>query len=225
MRDTVIVNSAYGKWYPQGQQRLNDSLDKTGYTGDKLLFTNDKINHYFKEHNLYTTKSAALFEAKKRGYRYILWLDCSLWAVKNTDKFFDLIKSEGYYFMRSGHNCAQTTNDHAARVSGFTHDELYLLPELWSCIFGFDLHNEQASKCFDLFLEYSEKGVFDGSREFNRSECSDSRFKFSRQDQTALSLAVHKCGITNIYRPNTHVIQDAKDGNDNDNTYFRMRGL
>lgn len=224
-KDKVIVNSAIGKWYPKGQDRLIKSLDEVGYTGDRLMFRNNPINEFYDPSNPYTTKTASLFEALREGCRYILWVDCSIWAVQNIEGFFDIIKNDGYYFMRSGHNCSQTTNDHACKVSGFTHDELEKLPELWSCIFGFDTQHEQGKKVLELFIEYSLKGVFNGDRTFNRAECSDHRFKFSRQDQTALSLAVHKVGITNIHHPNIHILQDAEGKPNNENTYFRMRGM
>jgi len=36
----VIVNCGIGAWYPRGQARLKESLDKQGYTGDTLFYTN-----------------------------------------------------------------------------------------------------------------------------------------------------------------------------------------
>jgi len=222
--DKVIINSAIGKWYPRGQQRLLNSIENCQYDGDVLFYTNEPINEYYKQYNPYTTKASALYEAIKMGYKYILWIDCSIWAIGDIDKFFDNVKGEGY-FIKSGYNCAQTTNQHACNVSGYTYDELEKLPELWSCMFGFDMTNEKSKRCAELFLEYSTMGVFDGSREYNPTESSDSRFLFSRQDQTSLSLAYHKCGINNAFEPNYHIVQDINRNEINNNTYFLMRGM
>ncbi len=228
MKDFVIINSAVGEWWTHGQDRLRKSLIDVGYDGDVMFFKNEQINGFYNPDNVYTTKAAALHEAIQYGYKYILWVDCSFWAIKNPKGVFDKIKKEHGYFLKSGYNCAQTTNDKAAKLSGYTHDELELLPELWSCMFGFDMTFGPSRILANQFLAYMVQGAAEGDREHNAAECSDPRFMFSRQDQTALSLAFHTCGWKTLNEPGvdmaSHTMFD--DGTPiGEGIQFLMRGM
>lgn len=228
MKDHVIINSAVGEWWTLGQDRLRKSLGNVGYDGDVMFFKNEQINGFYNPKNVYTTKAAALHEAIQYGYKYILWVDASFWAIENPKRIFEKLKKDHGYFLRSGWNCAQTTNDKAAKLAGFTHDQLEQLPELWSCMFGFDMTDGDSMDFANRFLRYMVQGAADGYREYNPAECSDPRFLFSRQDQTALSLAFHKSKWQNLNEPGVDMASHAnfEDGTPiSEGIQFLMRGM
>lgn len=196
----VIINAAIGSWYPKGTDRLLKSLKEQQWSYDILSWKNESINEFFKPKYPYTIKAAAFAEAMWRGYTNILWLDCSVWAVKKPDKFADIIEDEGGYFWKSGYNLAQTATDADLSWAGITRDEAERMPEVASNMFGINLNCEKGKVFLNYFLDACNHGVFNSSRHHDNAS-SDERFLFGRQDQTAASLSFHKAGFTKIYEP------------------------
>lgn len=229
-----IINGAVGSWYPQGQKRLMNSLVYYGYAGQvlRIVFEPKDIpvmDGIYDPVCPYTIKAHLLKRAMEMGYRQILWLDCSIWAIQNPNPFFDVIKERGAYLMTSGYNARQTTSDKCADIFGYTRTELEAIPELWSCIFGFDLDNPIAERIALDFIEAAKQGAFHGSR-LHDNQSADPQFLFHRQDQSALTLAWakndHQREIV-LHQPNKHLIQQTQQaitGITNE-TYFLMRGL
>jgi len=192
----VVINAAYGSWYPRGQQRLIDSLRSTGYYGEVLTYCNEPINEHFNPRSPYTIKAATFIEAIKKGYTNILWLDCSVFALKNIQPMFDLIEKESVYFWRSGWNLAQSASDSDLAYAGWTRDEAELLYECASGMVGLNMKDNRVKRLMDIFIDANKKGVCSTSR-YHDNQSKDPRFKFARQDQTALTIAYHKVGFTN----------------------------
>ena len=219
-----IINAAYGRWYPQGQKRLVESLRYHGCAVDILTWCNEPINEHFDQHKPYTIKAAAFIEAKNRGYTHILWLDCSVWAIKSPNTFFDIINEEGVYMYQSGYNMAQTSSDSDLKFAGFTRDYAESLIECASNMVGINLENEKGKELFDIFIEANKSGVCSTSR-YHDKQSNDERFLFARQDQTALSIAFHKAGFTTMY-PQGVYSSYHEDGKEyNKSVYFLLRGL
>lgn len=191
-----IINAAYGRWYPTGTKRLVNSLNFHGCACDILTWVNEPINEHFNPDNPYTIKAAAFIEAANRGYTHILWLDCSVWAVKSMNSFFDLINDEGLYMYTSGYNLAQTATDSDLRFAGFNRNEAEKMHECASNMVGLNLNNPRTRSLFDIFIKANEAGVCSTSRNHD-NQSKDSRFLFGRQDQTAFSIAFHKAGYKN----------------------------
>lgn len=218
----VVINSAYGAWYPSGQQRLIDSLRNTGYIGDILTYCNQPINEHFNPENPYTIKAATFIEAIKKGYTNILWLDCSVWAVKNITPIFDLIDEESVYFWKSGWNLAQSAADSDLEYAGWTRDEAELLYECASSMVGINMKDHRVKKLMEIFIDANSKGVCSTSRHHD-NQSQDPRFLFARQDQTALSIAFHKSGFTKMYDPGVYSIYDGAP--ESETVTFKMRGM
>lgn len=192
----AVINAAYGKWYPKGQKRLVESLRDTGYTGDILTWTNQIINGYHDPSCPYSIKPAAFIEAIKKGYTEILWLDSSIYAVKSIEPVFDLIERDGIYLWKSGWNLAQTATDKDLEFAGYTRDEAEHLHECASGIVGLNRNKRKVIDLMSIYLDAKRAGVFCTSRNHD-NQSSDPRFKFGRQDQTAMTIAFHKAGFTN----------------------------
>lgn len=207
--------------YSLGQKRLKNSLIHHGFAWDVLLYEGFPNDHFGTAP--YNIKAAAMFEAKRQGYTRILWLDCSVWAIKDVHPIFDIINHEGWYFRENGFNCAQTCNDAALEYFGITRDKAEDIPDLSTSEVGVNLSNPLASKFFERWLHSARKGMWDTSRE-HAGGSEDSRYKFDRQDQSCASVIAGKLGMK--LHPNLLYSGYANDkGIYNDERIFVMRGI
>ena len=192
----VVINAAWKGWYSKGQKRLIESLRDTGYKGDVLTWDNQVINGHHDPSSPYTMKVAAWVEAIKKGYTHILWADASVYAIKDITPLFELIDSEGKFFWKSGWNLAQTAADSDLEFAGFTRDEAELMHECASGIVGMNINAHGIKAMLNIFIMANARGVCSTSR-LHSLQSKDPRFKFARQDQTALTIAFHKTGFKN----------------------------
>lgn len=187
-----IINAAIGSWYPQGQKRLVKSLNYHGFNWDVLTWTNWP-NQNFGTDNNYNVKASALQEAINQGYTHILWLDCSVWAIKDPNPIFDIINEQGYYFWANGYNCSQECSDKCLDYFNVSRD----LAETWqiasTSMFGVNLTNPIGKEFAKRFIQSAIDGVFNGSR-FHDGQSKDYRFLHHRQDQSAASIILNQLG-------------------------------
>lgn len=190
----VIINAAVGGWYPKGQKRLIDSLIHHGYAGDILKWTNEWPNGNYNGANPYEIKASALEQAINAGYTHILWVDCSMWAIKNPQPIFNILINEPIYVETNGYNCSQECSDASIEYFGITRDEAEKLPMCSSGLLGINYSNPLGKQFADEWIQAAKNGAFNGSREHaNQSE--DERFLHHRQDQSIASLIMNKLGI------------------------------
>lgn len=223
MKDSCIINAAWQYWYPRGTDRLVKSLEDVGFDGDVLYWKDELINTFFDTSYPYTIKLAALHEALKLGYKKILWLDCSVWAIRNPKPIFDVIEKEGGYFWSSGYNMAQCSTDKDLEFAKWSRDYAEKLPELSSSMFGINMNDSRAVKFVEWFSKAKDAGVFGTSRLHNNGS-EDERYLHGRQDQTAATIAFYKAGFEKIYPPKIYSMYDT-DGIESETTIFKMRGM
>lgn len=219
----LIVNASTGDgWYPRGTDRLLKSLNFHGYAGEVKTWKGWPNNNYDKACP-YTIKAAAIEEALKEKPDHILWLDCSVWAIEDPMKVFDVIHDKGYYFWTSGFNCAQTCSDKCLDYFGITRDEAEGIKEVSSSMFGLNLKTEEGKTFVKEFMKAAKAGVFHGSREHG-GQSSDPRFLFHRQDQSAASLIAYRLGFE-ITAPNIYSAYYHGGKPENESVVFVMRGM
>lgn len=217
-----IINAANGYWYPRGQKRLVESLKAHGFTGKVLTWCNEPMNSTFNPKHPYTIKAAALVEAMNLGYKRILWLDCSVWVVKNPDPIFDIIERDGVFMWRSGYSLGQTASDKDLEFAGITRDEAMNMHECASNVVGLNLEMAQTRRLVTWFLEANKAGVCSTSRHHD-NQSADPRFLFARQDQTAFTIAFHKAGYTHMYVQGEHTEYYSPDHNES--VTFLIQGM
>lgn len=236
----VIVNAAQGKWYPNGQVRLIKSLLYNGWAGDIIAFTDievdlslrdytslyeGSINEIHNPKSPYTIKAAALQEVLKLNkYEVIIWLDCSVWAIKNPNGFADMVNKQGYYFWKSGYNLAQTSSDSDLKWIGWDRDYVESMNECASSMFAYKPLSPQGEMFSSLFINAALSGVCSTNRE-HKHQSYDKRFLFARQDQTAASLIFHKIGYEKMYEPEMYSSYQVDNKLVNESVYFLMRGM
>ena len=196
-----IISAGIGGWYPVGVERLERSLIYNGYAGDMLMYKNQypPLSPTHQE-NPYAFKIAAFREAFNRGYKHVIWLDSSFWCVKNPMSIFDIIVDKGNFAFRSGYNCAQTCTDILLERVGITRDEAEQIPETATGIVGINIDNPEGKAVFELWAQLCDEGYFKNDRAYNPAESADPRYLHGRQDQSAYSVALHKCGVKFLYQ-------------------------
>lgn len=210
-----------GSPYQRGQDRLVNSLIHHGFSYDILAFPDWPNNEYGRVP--YNIKASAIHEAMKRGYTRILWLDSSVWAVQNPNKIFEVINTEGWYFWRSGFNCAQVSNDAALKYHGISRNEAEGIHDCSSSMLGLHLDNPKAQGFAKAWLKSAKDGLWATSRE-HAGGSQDRRYQFDRQDQTHASLLIRKFGMT-LHDPGAYSQYANDKGIYPDSVIFVMRGI
>lgn len=200
----VVISAAIGSGYVQAMKRMEKSLRFTGWLYDMLFFGEENMSGFYIPGSVYTCKASALNSAIKQGYDCIMWLDSVIWAVNDPNEVMQIVINEGQYFIQSGYNLAQTAADSDLVFAGMTRDEAERLPELASGCFGIDMRTDRGKKFAEIFLAAAKAGVFSTSR-LHDNQSSDPRFLFSRQDQTAATIAYHQSGYDKMYNLGQHL--------------------
>lgn len=218
----LIISVGIGNWYATGVTRLERSLLFHGWPGDMLLWR-DELPPGSPSHNdnPYAFKIFAFQEAFNRGYKNVMWLDSSFWAVKNPIELFDIIVEKGLYTFRTGYNCAQTCSDAVLEYAGFSRDEAVELPEYASGMVGINIDNPDGSACFESWKDQMYRSLFINSRHKSSLDSTDPRFIHARQDQSCWSMALHKRGIV---IPNTDTVAYYGTNYDPERLIFFIQG-
>lgn len=220
----TLINASWGAWYPRGTDRLVRSMIHHGWNYDINIWKDRSPDELFVSKFPYTIKASAFNWAVQNGYKRILWMDCSLWAIKDPNKLMEIIDEKGGLFIKSGYNLAQTSGDSDLLWAGRTRFQAEQLPELWSCIFGVNMETEEGKKFFFHFMEAYSYGVFNTPREHGGLS-KDPSFLHARQDQTAASWAYYKAGFDCMMEPWEILQPYAKEKEANENTIVLMRGM
>lgn len=221
-----IVNIAVGdphSWYPHGSNALRKSLLDNGVECD-LLFTKRQYPQYCSP---YMDKVKSILDAHEQGYNQILYLDCSIKAIRSLDDIWNWIDTEGHYLYESGYNCAQTSNDQCLENFGITRDTAETFKEAATNVIGIntlELSGQQLINELDMqHITNSIQGRKWPNEEQRLIESIDPRFLFHRQDQTVISIIAGKYKMK-LDKVNHFVMRDEYDNQINDTTIFKLKG-
>jgi hypothetical protein len=187
-----IINAAIGQWYPKGQERLKNSLEGK-FDGDLLMFESFPTLGY-DETNIYNVKASCLEYAISQGFELILWADCSMYAVKNTQAIFDILETDGFYVETNGMNAAQECSDNCLAYFNVNRNDAEYLPMCSSGLIGVNMKHEKGKLFAEKWIKAAKDGAFAGSR-LHDGQSMDFRFKWHRQDQSAASIIANQLGL------------------------------
>lgn len=192
-----ILNVACGAWYPRGQQRLIDSLQ--GQDVGQMMWA-DSYPEGSPPHNVvpYAFKIYAIRAAQKAGYRYLLWADAAVWAIKPVEPIFETIAKNGYlFFVNTWSNLGEWSSDACLDGFGISRDDAMKMYNLMACCMGFDLEHPISIEFLNRWQAKAEDGFsFHGSwTNANHEVSQDERVKGHRHDQTVASIIAHQMGL------------------------------
>jgi hypothetical protein len=225
LKNKAIVNIAVcseTSWYINGQNRLRDSIIKVSEDAD-LLFTQYEN---LRLQSVYEDKVLAIKEAAEKGYKKILWLDCSITAIASLQPIWDKIEQDGYYLYESGSNCAITCNDRCLSNYGLTRDEAEKIKECASNVVGINLESQLGFSFYKLWvsslLNKSNLGEKWPSKKQRLLESEDKRFKYHRNDQSCASLSAGLLGLSLDKEGN--FVRRFENKNENETIIFILKG-
>lgn len=173
----AIVNLSTKKYWP-GQNRLIESLkDKT----DATLFmfrSEEEVGAPLHSENPYAFKIYAIEKVLRAGFEQILWLDASMYILKDLTPLFEHIEREGYFFQYSGWDNSQWTDERALEYFLTNEGKMFAT----GC-FGLDFTNTLAIEFFKRWEQSMLHGMFKGSHEDHR------------HDQTCASIIAYQMGL------------------------------
>jgi len=192
----LIISCGIGHWYSKGVDRLERSLIFHGYPGD-MLFWRDEYPPGCPSlsDNPYAFKPYAFAEAFRRGYKNVLWLDASFWAIANPMPLFDYINEHGLYFFKSGYSLAQTAPDRLLAFYGLAREALQEVPEFATGAVGINMDNPRGNEFYTGWQAACDAGLFAGHRTHNVQDSAHPLFLFARQDQSAASVVLRSMGV------------------------------
>jgi len=175
--------------YLGGQQRLAESLHKWGYKRNAIFWKGeyppDSPTH---AEVPYGFKVYAFKEAQRRGYKKVIWLDASVWAVGPLGPVFALLEEKKWIMEYAGHKISQWINENALKYFNLTRAEGQVM--LMYGNGGFLGLNFDEPKCNEFLKQWEDAcvgGAFNGS------------WSDHRHDMTCGSVIACRLGMT--YQP------------------------
>lgn len=174
----AIVNLSTKKYW-RGQDRLIQSMEGKTSCSDLLMFKSEQeVGSPAHKENNYGFKVKAIQKAISKGYSIVLWLDASMYVIKDLQSIFDLIEKDGYFFQDSGWLNNQWTNERTTEYFGTNEGKM-----LSSGVLGLNFNSPIASEFFQEWYKSMNDGMFNGSHDNHR------------HDQSCASIIAHKLNM------------------------------
>ena len=160
-------------WYERGQSRLAKSLHDVGEEAEPM-FWRGTYPYMSPTHQEvpYAFKCFAFAAALMNGYDQAIWLDSACIVNEPLTPVWDALDSVGYCLGDDGWKTGDWTNDHALEVMKLTREEAMEIPLMAGNIIAFDLRNFRSKKFIAKWIEYAERGAFNGSHDNHRHDIS-----------------------------------------------------
>lgn len=184
----AIVNLITNSGYAKGQDRLKESL--FCQIIDHYMFTSEQeVGAPPHRDNPYAFKIYAIDKLREIGFDQILWLDASVYAVKNIQPVFDWLTEKGIFLEAAGHYAGSWSPDHVLEYFGVTRIQAMDMPMFSAGFIGLDFTNNISREFFAEWKESMLNGMFRGS------------WQDHRHDMTCGSIIANKQGLLPIYSP------------------------
>lgn len=186
----AIVNLINNDGYSAGQERLftktgihAPGIDFWGFTGEI------EVSAPLHKDNPYAFKIYTIEKARQAGYDQIIWLDASVFPVKNVEPVFDWLTDKGIFLEEAGHLCGTWSPQYVLDYFGITKDQAMQMPMFAAGYCGFDFTNQISVEFFAEWKEAMLNGMFKGS------------WDVSRHDMAAGSIIANIRGLLPLYSP------------------------
>lgn len=194
----AIVSLANNKGnYVKALSRLSKSLD-----GDN----NADFFGFIGEHSVgaplhtdvpYGFKVLSIDYVRSLGYSQVLWVDSSLWAIKNTFPIWEHLDVNGYFLHEAGHSVGTWCNDFTLNYFGISRDDAMKMYMFTGGFFGLNFDFEISRKFYAQYKNSMLAGCFNGAWDNKlKTESQDERCEGHRHDMTCGSIIANKLNMT-----------------------------
>lgn len=192
-----IISAGIGGHYSFGIDRLEKNLMYHGWPGSTMFWKDyPKGCPRHIGDGQYNFKVFCFNEAFKAGHKVVIWVDSSIYPIKDIMPIFDYVNDKGLFFFKSGYPLSATATDRLLSYIGCKREELVDVPEFATGVVGINIDNPLGAHFFASWERMMHAGLFGGDRVHNEEDSKHPLFKFSRQDQSAASAALYEMGIT-----------------------------
>lgn len=209
----VISLGAGRKGFTESLKRLEESLKRVGFQGD-FLGWNDELPagspSQFEAPMAF--KTFCFYEAKKRGYEQILWIDSPIIALRPLEPIFAMMQEKGYVSFNNnyGQSLGQWSSDDVLAFHNIDREEAMQIPETPTSVIGLNLGDALAQEFLNRWHEMTTDGLtcrgthapiqsvedhyaIAWNKEGRVSQ--DPRVGGHRFDQTAAGIIAHRLGM------------------------------
>lgn len=211
----ISFANAAGNYY-RGLARLNMSLSEF-WQGRFIGFTDEfSIGAPLHTDNPYAFKLYAFKRALAQGYRKILYVDASVWAVRNIQPVFDTLDRESFVMQESGHYIRRWCNQHT--LDYFKHKREDFGDAVMygnAGMLGLDFDKIECQTFFHRWFESMQNDCFKGSWDDHR------------HDMVCGSIIAWEMGLMSRYINGEQILEYAHwdDPIKNESIVFKAAGL
>lgn len=165
-------------------------------------------------YNPYAFKIHAFRAALKAGFKKILYLDSSVFAIKDVQPSFDIIERDGYLMQEAGHYIRNWCNEACLKFYRLTREGLgNQLMYGNAGMLGLDFDNYRAKEFFFQWSLGMEAGLFKGE------------WSNHRHDMTVGSIIANRLGMK--YQSGDQILQYGapEEVAQNDSIIFKAQGI
>lgn len=200
--------------YKRGQKRLRDAMK--GQDCDLLTFIGeDTVGAPPHKENPYAFKIYAIEEARRRGYDQILWLDASVYPVKDITPVFDWLTEKGIFMEEAGHWAGSWSPNYVLDYFGITKEEAMKMPMFAAGYCGFDFRHSISMEFIARWTLAMQAGMFKGN------------WEESRHDMTVGSIIANIMELLPLYSPGGQFFAYVGEifGEPKESVVFHLKGL
>lgn len=180
----LICYASFNKNYPRGLKRLVEFARKSDFKGHIIYriggWPDTAGGSLALAHVPYAFKVALFKEVRALGFKRAFWLDTAILPVVSLNRFFDMIKEDGYFAMGNSHYIGPYINSLFLDAFNITAEQADQIPSCSAGIFGVDFTTEIGSAIFE---------------QWHRAAWNKVAFFSPRPEQNALSVILHNFNL------------------------------
>jgi hypothetical protein len=213
-KDCCVISLATGREaYLLCLKRLEESLRQVRFRGDFLGWSDELPEGSPTQlESPMAFKTFCFHEAKRQGYRLVLWIDAPVVALRSLKPIFDMIRKYGYVTFTNnyGQSLGQWSSDEVLEHHKISRELAMQIAETPTSVIGLDLGSAAGMEFLNRWHAFCTDGLTcRGRREpyqstedhyavaWNHHGCisKDPRVGGHRFDQTAAGLVAHELGM------------------------------
>jgi hypothetical protein len=212
---TIGSPAEYNQNYSKGLKRLESSLVELGYNGDFMLWDKYPEGAPSHEESHCGYKPFTMYEALKKKYKIVIWIDASIYAIKDISPLLEIIEKRGYLFFKELHSLGEYCKDDALHSFNISREESFEMPSIKGGVVGLNLTHQTVIEFLEIWKEKAMDGSFVGAKwsgvkGWPRTVSTDARVKGHRS-QTIASLIALQMDLKDwesIYLMNEYFVID-----------------
>lgn len=211
----AIVNLINNNGYLPGQNRLKEKI-LTLFDGLFIAaYGEHTVGAPLHSENPYAFKIYAIEKVRSLGYDQILWLDASVYPVKNVTPVFDWLTKKGIFLEEAGHYCGTWSPQYVLDYFKITKEQAMKMPMFAAGYCGFDFTKTISIEFFAEWKEAMLNGMFKGN------------WQDSRHDMSAGSIIANIRGLFPLYSPGGQFFAYVGEGygKPKDSVVFYLQGM